>query len=212
MKQRSVSLPLSILSLFIAAAALSTSGLLYLQVQKHTAASKKSQAEMAEKSQVDMAALHEKIAAIKKTKSPNLDQYLKIVRLEVKHEPLDLIRATYKGKFSMANRPYIVYDINSPSPTTAYYSQRGEDLLNSIEITQFLEKDNLAVALIRLKEGLTEYHESMWFERASDGWLISDNQYFSKYSKGRLVRGKTDWIEATSDIVTKWKEAGEQLP
>jgi len=125
--------------------------------------------------------------------------------------PDGLLRTYYSAIFDKSSDT--VYFFQEFYATTEFYRKRRSELIESLEVVHFLKKDNLAVALIRMREGMTEYHASMWFEKVNADWKFARDQHFSaKYSTGNLVKGKRGWLEETVSIVDAWKESANELP
>lgn len=136
---------------------------------------------------------------------------LKGIILNPPPDPEGLLRTYYSAIFDKSSDTLYFYQ--EFYATTEFYRKRRSELIESLEVVHFLKKDNLAVALIRMREGMTEYHASMWFEKVNGDWKFARSQYFSaKYSTGNLVKGKRDWLEETISIVDAWKESANELP
>jgi len=79
-------------------------------------------------------------------------------------------------------------------------------MLQTLEVVETAETDNVAVGFVRYSIGATIYRDAVWMRRIDGQWQPAWNQYFSEYEDDPFGDGKPDNAKALIKRVSEWEK------
>ena len=87
-----------------------------------------------------------------------------------------------------------------------FLRRHRDEMLQTLEVVETAETDNVAVGFVRYSIGATIYRDAVWMRRIDGQWQPAWNQYFSEYEDDPFGDGKPDNAKALIKRVSEWEK------
>lgn len=89
---------------------------------------------------------------------------------------------------------------------SVYYGKIKEELTATLEVVDFLQADEIGVALVRYSIGRNVYRNSLWLREVDSKWFPSALQYYSPYGDDPFKDGNGERAKDIIEAAEEWEE------